>query len=84
KPFHYHPNPTSHSLFPLQGRGFSKAMTTKEAQAFVGDVQCVVNTLQDDKLFLEPPSTTPRAPTRSKHQHRETGSENLELMVRAH
>uniref|UniRef100_A0AAX7TZF5 Sema domain-containing protein n=1 Tax=Astatotilapia calliptera TaxID=8154 RepID=A0AAX7TZF5_ASTCA len=70
----------SHSLFPLQGRGFSKAMTTKEAQAFVGDVQCVVNTLQDDKLFLEPPSTTPRAPTRSKHQHRETGSENLELM----
>uniref|UniRef100_A0AAX7SLN6 Sema domain-containing protein n=1 Tax=Astatotilapia calliptera TaxID=8154 RepID=A0AAX7SLN6_ASTCA len=72
----------SHSLFPLQGRGFSKAMTTKEAQAFVGDVQCVVNTLQDDKLFLEPPSTTPRAPTRSKHQHRETGSENLELMIK--
>uniref|UniRef100_A0A3Q1B8U4 Sema domain-containing protein n=1 Tax=Amphiprion ocellaris TaxID=80972 RepID=A0A3Q1B8U4_AMPOC len=46
---------------PLQGRGFSRAMTAKEAQAFVGDVQCLVNTLQDDKLFLDPPSTPPRA-----------------------
>ncbi|XP_005927853.3 plexin-B2 [Haplochromis burtoni] len=92
KPFHYHPNPsfnnlqnkiiTANSMIIVTGRGFSKAMTTKEAQAFVGDVQCVVNTLQDDKLFLEPPSTTPRAPTRSKHQHRETGSENLELMIK--
>uniref|UniRef100_A0A669BT93 Plexin b2b n=1 Tax=Oreochromis niloticus TaxID=8128 RepID=A0A669BT93_ORENI len=56
-----------HSLFRLQGRGFSKAMTAKEAQAFVGDVQCVVTTLLDDKLFLEPPSTMPRARSRSKH-----------------
>uniref|UniRef100_A0A8D3DRN3 Plexin b2b n=1 Tax=Scophthalmus maximus TaxID=52904 RepID=A0A8D3DRN3_SCOMX len=49
-------------LFP--GRGFSKAMTAKEAQAFVGDVSCLVNTLQDDKLFLDPPSTPP--PLRQK------------------
>uniref|UniRef100_A0A672Z8S3 Plexin-B2-like n=1 Tax=Sphaeramia orbicularis TaxID=375764 RepID=A0A672Z8S3_9TELE len=48
----------------LQGRGFSKAMTAKEAQAFVGDVPCLVNTLQDDKLFLDPPSTPPRARSR--------------------
>lgn len=59
-------------------------MTAKEAQAFVGDVQCVVTTLLDDKLFLEPPSTMPRARSRSKRQRRETGSEDLELMVRAH
>lgn len=39
-----------------QGRGFSKAMTTDEAKAYVGDVPCLVNTLEDDKLYLEPPS----------------------------
>uniref|UniRef100_A0AAY4E7U8 Sema domain-containing protein n=1 Tax=Denticeps clupeoides TaxID=299321 RepID=A0AAY4E7U8_9TELE len=60
KPFHYHPNPTF-SIFKLQGQGFSKAMTAKEAQAFVGDVPCVVNTLQDDKLFLDPPNRAPTA-----------------------
>uniref|UniRef100_A0A4W6D302 Plexin b2b n=1 Tax=Lates calcarifer TaxID=8187 RepID=A0A4W6D302_LATCA len=54
----------------LQGRGFSKAMTAKEAQAFVGDVSCQVNTLQDDKLFLDPPSTPPRA--RSRRHRRDT------------
>uniref|UniRef100_A0A3Q3N3B9 Plexin b2b n=1 Tax=Mastacembelus armatus TaxID=205130 RepID=A0A3Q3N3B9_9TELE len=59
--------------FPLQGRGFSKAMTAKEAQAFVGDVPCQVNTLQDDKLFLDPPSTQPRA--RSRRQRRDTRPE---------
>uniref|UniRef100_A0A8C4HTN9 Plexin b2b n=1 Tax=Dicentrarchus labrax TaxID=13489 RepID=A0A8C4HTN9_DICLA len=57
-------------VFPLQGRGFSKAMTAKEAQAFVGDVPCLVNTLQDDKLFLDPPSTPPRA--RSRRHRRDT------------
>uniref|UniRef100_A0AAR2KZB5 Sema domain-containing protein n=1 Tax=Pygocentrus nattereri TaxID=42514 RepID=A0AAR2KZB5_PYGNA len=51
------------------GRGFSKAMTAKEAQAFLGDVSCNVNTLQDDKLFLDPPTTTPRS--RSKRQRRD-------------
>lgn len=64
---------------PLQGRGFSKAMTAKEAQAFVGDVLCVVNTLQDEKLFLDPPSTTPRA--RSRRHRRDTRPELLDLMV---
>lgn len=63
-----------------QGRGFSKAMTAKEAQAFVGDVPCQVNTLQDDKLFLDPPSTPPRA--RSRRQRRDTRPELLDLMVR--
>lgn len=65
----------------LQGRGFSKAMTAKEAQAFVGDVPCLVNTLQDDKLFLDPPSTPPRA--RSRRQRRDTRPELLDLMVRS-
>uniref|UniRef100_A0A8C6U2G4 Plexin b2a n=1 Tax=Neogobius melanostomus TaxID=47308 RepID=A0A8C6U2G4_9GOBI len=32
--------------FVFQGRGFSKAMTAKEAQAFVGDASCHVNILQ--------------------------------------
>uniref|UniRef100_A0A8C5HGP9 Sema domain-containing protein n=1 Tax=Gouania willdenowi TaxID=441366 RepID=A0A8C5HGP9_GOUWI len=62
------------------GRGFSKAMTAKEAQAFVGDVQCLVNTLQDDKLFLDPPSTQPRA--RSRRHRRDTRSQLLELMIK--
>uniref|UniRef100_A0A7N6AH01 Sema domain-containing protein n=1 Tax=Anabas testudineus TaxID=64144 RepID=A0A7N6AH01_ANATE len=65
---------------PLQGRGFSKAMTAKEAQAFVGDVLCVVNTLQDEKLFLDPPSTTPRA--RSRRHRRDTRPELLDLMIK--
>uniref|UniRef100_A0A674N0X1 Plexin b2b n=1 Tax=Takifugu rubripes TaxID=31033 RepID=A0A674N0X1_TAKRU len=63
-----------------QGRGFSKAMTAKEAQAFVGDVPCQVNTLQDDKLFLDPPSTPPRA--RSRRQRRDTRPELLDLMIK--
>uniref|UniRef100_A0A665XBA2 Sema domain-containing protein n=1 Tax=Echeneis naucrates TaxID=173247 RepID=A0A665XBA2_ECHNA len=62
----------------LKGRGFSKAMTAKEAQAFVGDVSCVVNTLQDDKLFLDPPPIPPRA--RSRRHRRDTRPEMLDLM----
>lgn len=68
------------ALSVLQGHGFSKAMTEKEAQAFVGDVQCNVNTLQDDKLFLDPPSTTPSA--RSKRHKRDTSADTLDLVVR--
>lgn len=34
------------ALISLQGRGFAKAMTAKEAQAFVGDALCNVNILQ--------------------------------------
>uniref|UniRef100_A0AAY4E5Q6 Sema domain-containing protein n=1 Tax=Denticeps clupeoides TaxID=299321 RepID=A0AAY4E5Q6_9TELE len=76
KPFHYHPNPT----FSMDGQGFSKAMTAKEAQAFVGDVPCVVNTLQDDKLFLDPPNRAPTA--RSRMHRRDVTSEPLDLMVK--
>ncbi|XP_061577070.1 plexin-B2b [Cololabis saira] len=89
KPFDYHPDPsfneltkkviTETSIIIVTGRGFSKAMTAKEAQAFVGDVPCVVNTLQDDKLFLDPPSTAPRA--RSRRQRRDTRPELLDLMI---
>ncbi|XP_028304357.1 plexin-B2b [Gouania willdenowi] len=90
KPFEYHPDPffneltkkviTETSIIIVTGRGFSKAMTAKEAQAFVGDVQCLVNTLQDDKLFLDPPSTQPRA--RSRRHRRDTRSQLLELMIK--
>lgn len=59
--------------FMLQGRGFSKAMTAKEAEAFVGDETCVVTILEDDKLFLVAPS--------SRHR-RDTSSEAMELLVR--
>uniref|UniRef100_A0A665XB86 Sema domain-containing protein n=1 Tax=Echeneis naucrates TaxID=173247 RepID=A0A665XB86_ECHNA len=90
KPFDYHPNPifneltkkviTEASIIIVTGRGFSKAMTAKEAQAFVGDVSCVVNTLQDDKLFLDPPPIPPRA--RSRRHRRDTRPEMLDLMIK--
>ncbi|XP_062277642.1 plexin-B2b isoform X1 [Scomber scombrus] len=90
KPFDYHPDPTFNELAKktiteagiiiVTGRGFSKAMTAKEAQAFVGDVPCLVNTLQDDKLFLDPPSTPPRA--RSRRHRRDTRPELLDLTIK--
>uniref|UniRef100_A0A672Z832 Plexin-B2-like n=1 Tax=Sphaeramia orbicularis TaxID=375764 RepID=A0A672Z832_9TELE len=90
KPFDYHPDPTFNdlpkkviteaSIIIVTGRGFSKAMTAKEAQAFVGDVPCLVNTLQDDKLFLDPPSTPPRA--RSRRHRRDTRPELLDLLIK--
>nr|ACM48165.1 plexin B2b short isoform [Danio rerio] len=89
-PFAYYPNPTfdelsksvitENSMIIVTGRGFSNAMTANEAQAFVGDVQCMVNTLQDDKLFLDPPISTPRA--RSKRPRRDTGSDPLDLLIK--
>ncbi|XP_067446402.1 plexin-B2b [Thunnus thynnus] len=90
KPFDYHPDPsfneltkrviTETSIIIVTGRGFSRAMTAKEAQAFVGDVPCLVNTLQDDKLFLDPPSTPPRA--RSRRHRRDTRPELLDLTIK--
>ncbi|XP_042259850.1 plexin-B2-like [Thunnus maccoyii] len=90
KSFEYHPNPTFNklaknvitetSIIIVTGRGFSKAMTAKEAQAFVGDASCHVNILQDDKLILEAPSSQPSA--RSKRQRRDTTKDLLELVVK--
>ncbi|KAI9519714.1 hypothetical protein NQZ68_025853 [Dissostichus eleginoides] len=90
KPFDYYPDPsfnelnkrviTEASIIIVTGWGFSKAMTAKEAQAFVGDVPCLVNTLQDDKLFLDPPSTTPSA--RSRRHRRDTRPELLDLTIK--
>ncbi|KAG7219974.1 hypothetical protein INR49_018487 [Caranx melampygus] len=78
KNFDYHPNPsfnklaknviTETSIIIVTGRGFSKAMTAKEAQAFVGDASCHVNILQ------------PRA--RSKRQRRDTANDLLDLVVK--
>ncbi|XP_034019127.1 plexin-B2-like [Thalassophryne amazonica] len=88
--FAYHPDPTFNeltknvitetSIIIVTGHGFSKAMTAREAQAFVGDAACHVNILQDDKLFLEAPSSQPRS--RSKRQRRDTTSDLLELVVK--
>uniref|UniRef100_A0A8D3A8D2 Plexin b2a, tandem duplicate 1 n=1 Tax=Scophthalmus maximus TaxID=52904 RepID=A0A8D3A8D2_SCOMX len=90
KNFVYHPDPsfndlaknviTETSIIIVTGRGFSKAMTVKEAQAFVGDASCHVNILQDDKLILEAPSSQPRS--RSKRQRRDTTNDLLELVVK--
>uniref|UniRef100_A0A673AN47 Plexin-B2-like n=1 Tax=Sphaeramia orbicularis TaxID=375764 RepID=A0A673AN47_9TELE len=90
KSFDYHPDPsfnklaknviTETSIIIVTGRGFSKAMTAKEAQAFVGDASCHVNILQDDKLILEAPSSQPRA--RSKRQRRDTTNDLLDLVVK--
>ncbi|XP_045073505.1 plexin-B2-like [Coregonus clupeaformis] len=90
KTFDYHPDPlfneltkniiTETSIIIVTGRGFSKGMTAEEAQAFVGDASCKVTILQDDKLFLEAPSTQPRA--RSKRQRRDTSSDPLDLTIK--
>uniref|UniRef100_A0A3Q2PA14 Plexin b2a, tandem duplicate 1 n=1 Tax=Fundulus heteroclitus TaxID=8078 RepID=A0A3Q2PA14_FUNHE len=66
--FNYHPDPhfdklaknviTETSIIIVTGRGFAKAITMQETQAFVGDQSCNVNILQDDKLILEAPNTT--------------------------
>uniref|UniRef100_A0A8C2CLP0 Plexin b2a n=1 Tax=Cyprinus carpio TaxID=7962 RepID=A0A8C2CLP0_CYPCA len=58
------------------GKGLSKAMTAKEAQAFVGDVSCTVTFLEDDKLFLVAPSSPPKST--SRRQRRDTSSEAME------
>ncbi|CAG5926826.1 unnamed protein product [Menidia menidia] len=88
--FKYHPDPvfdelaknviTERSIIVVTGEGFSKAMTLTEAQAFVGDASCHVNILQDDKLFLEAPSSQPKA--RSKRQRRDTTNDMLDLLVK--
>uniref|UniRef100_A0A4W6D025 Plexin b2a, tandem duplicate 1 n=1 Tax=Lates calcarifer TaxID=8187 RepID=A0A4W6D025_LATCA len=90
KNFDYHPDPsfnklnnsaiTEASVIFVTGRGFSKAMTAKEAQAFVGDASCHVNILQDDKLILEAPSSPPRA--RSKRHRRDTTNDLLDLVIK--
>uniref|UniRef100_A0A8K9V3U6 Sema domain-containing protein n=1 Tax=Oncorhynchus mykiss TaxID=8022 RepID=A0A8K9V3U6_ONCMY len=70
------------TMFHFQGRGFEKAMTAKEAQAFVGDVPCYVNALQDDKLFLDPPSSQPQARSKRHRRRRDTSSDTLDLLIK--
>ncbi|CAB1331500.1 unnamed protein product, partial [Coregonus sp. 'balchen'] len=92
KPFDYHPDPafdpltkkiiTETSIIVVTGRGFEKAMTAKEAQAFVGDVPCYVNALQDDKLFLDPPSSQPQARSKRHRRRRDTSSDPLDLLIK--
>ncbi|KAJ8393354.1 hypothetical protein AAFF_G00060760 [Aldrovandia affinis] len=90
KPFAYHSDPifynltkqviTETGIICVNVRpGFAKAMTAKEAQAFVGDVSCQVTTLQDDKLFLETPPTQPKSRSRQK---RDTSTEPLDLLIK--
>ncbi|XP_075996848.1 plexin-B2b isoform X2 [Genypterus blacodes] len=91
EPFDYHQDPTFNklrkkvitesSIIIVTGRGFSRAMTAKEAQAFVGEAPCQVNTLQDDKLFLDSPSKQPRASSR-RRRRRDTSSEPLPLKIK--
>nr|XP_040028481.1 plexin-B2a isoform X2 [Gasterosteus aculeatus aculeatus] len=88
KNFVYHPDPSFNKLdknvitetgvIIVTGRGFAKAMTAKEAQAFVGDASCPVNILQDDKLILDAPQSQPG----SRRQRRDTADNMLELVVK--
>ncbi|XP_030643312.1 plexin-B2a [Chanos chanos] len=64
----------------VSGRGFSKAMTVEEAEAFVGDAPCPVQFLQDDKIILDPPSRPPKA--RSRRQRRDTSADPLDLVIK--
>ncbi|XP_042559424.1 plexin-B1-like [Clupea harengus] len=66
-PFTYHPDPEFNALSPnpisasntvtVTGRGFSKAMTAEEAEAFIGNIPCHIISLQDDRLVLQVPPT---------------------------
>ncbi|XP_075900009.1 plexin-B2-like [Nelusetta ayraudi] len=90
KTFKYHLDPTFNKLdkkiitetgiIIVTGRGFAKAMTAKEAQAFVGDASCHVNILQDDKLILDAPPTQPKP--RSRRHRRDTSNDPLDLVVK--
>uniref|UniRef100_A0AAY4ETA6 Sema domain-containing protein n=1 Tax=Denticeps clupeoides TaxID=299321 RepID=A0AAY4ETA6_9TELE len=62
------------------GRGFSKAMTASEAEAFVGDSRCNVTILNDDYLFLEAPLVRPTS--RSRRQRRDTTADMLDLVIK--
>ncbi|XP_059361137.1 plexin-B2-like [Carassius carassius] len=70
---------TENSIISIHGKGLSKAMTFKEAQAFVGNVPCTVTFLEDDKLFLVAPSSPPNST--SRRQRRDTSSEAMELTI---
>ncbi|XP_043092553.1 plexin-B2-like [Puntigrus tetrazona] len=70
---------TENSIINVNGKGFSKAMTAKEAKAFVGNAQCTVTILEDDKLFLVAPPSPPEST--SRRQRRDTSSEAMELTI---
>ncbi|XP_013888336.1 plexin-B2 [Austrofundulus limnaeus] len=88
--FNYHSDPTfknlskniitETSVIIVNGQGFAKAMTAKEAEAFVGGTSCHVNHLQDDKLILDAPTTKPHV--KSRRQRRDTADDSLELRVK--
>ncbi|XP_076153290.1 plexin-B2-like [Alosa pseudoharengus] len=90
--FHYHPDPvfenltkniiSETSIISVSGRGFAKAMTAREAEAYVGDVKCNITILNDDKLFLEAPSTHPTARSRPHRHKRDTNSQLLDLLIK--
>uniref|UniRef100_A0AAY4ESD4 Sema domain-containing protein n=1 Tax=Denticeps clupeoides TaxID=299321 RepID=A0AAY4ESD4_9TELE len=68
------------SIISVTGRGFSKAMTASEAEAFVGDSRCNVTILNDDYLFLEAPLVRPTS--RSRRQRRDTTADMLDLVIK--
>uniref|UniRef100_A0A8C9SGA4 Sema domain-containing protein n=1 Tax=Scleropages formosus TaxID=113540 RepID=A0A8C9SGA4_SCLFO len=88
KPFDYHPDPTfeenqkrivsENSIISVTGKGFAKAMTAQEAEAFVGDVSCGVSILQNDKLFLDWTQPT----SCFKRPKRDTKADLLELKIK--
>uniref|UniRef100_W5NEH5 Plexin b2a, tandem duplicate 1 n=1 Tax=Lepisosteus oculatus TaxID=7918 RepID=W5NEH5_LEPOC len=87
--FEYHSDPTfqnltkttisDNSAISVKGKGFKKAMTKKEVEAFVGDKACKVTSLEDDMIYLNPPTERPTAQFR--RPKRDTSS-NLDLLIK--
>ncbi|XP_069483946.1 plexin-B2 [Ambystoma mexicanum] len=62
-----------------KGKNLNAAMTIKEAKAFVGEEECVINTLTSTDLYCQPPEQQPQPRRRQK---RDTTNNLPEFIVK--